>query len=290
MAHFDALFDIRGKTAIVTGASSGLGMTFAGVLAERGANVVLAARRTERLKQVAEKISQAGGTAFPVTCDVSDPDQVKAMVDASVEHLGRIDILVNNAGVASDGGMMPEKVPNEIFEEVVRVNLLGVWYCCREVGQRMLSDGKGGSVINIPSIAGLNGMQNFPVAYQATKAAVINLTRNLACSWADRGIRVNAIAPGWFPSEMTGPYLGAPVFLEHAKKMAPMGRIGDPSELAGVLLLLASGASSYVTGHTIAVDGGVSASMGLPFMNEELFKLFSEVMPGGLGQRIMPSQ
>jgi NAD(P)-dependent dehydrogenase (short-subunit alcohol dehydrogenase family) len=290
MATYDPLFDIRGRTAIVTGASSGLGVTFAGVLAARGANVVLAARRTERLKQVAEKISAAGGKALPVTCDVSDPAQVKAMVDGAVQHFGRIDILVNNAGVASDGGMMPEKVPNEVFEQVVRVNLLGVWYCCREVGQRMLSDGKGGSIINIPSIAGLNGIQNFPVAYQATKAAVINLTSNLACSWADRGVRVNAIAPGWFPSEMTEPYFAAPVFLTRARKMAPMGRIGDPSELTGALLFLASGASSFVTGHTMVVDGGVSASMGLPFMNEDLFKLFSEVVPGGLGQRIMPAQ
>ena len=286
MANYDTLFDIAGKNAIVTGASSGLGVTFASILAERGANVALAARRTERLKQVTEKISKAGGTALPLTCDVTDPDQVKIMVEEAVQQFGRVDILINNAGVVDIG--MPEKVPNEAFEQTVRVNLLGVWYCCREVGQRMLADGKGGCIINITSNAGLNGQQNFPVAYQATKAAIINLTRNLASSWGDRGVRVNAIAPGWFPSEMTESWLAAPVFLEHVKKMSPLGRIGTPSELAGALLLLASDASSFITGHTLVVDGGASTSMGLPFMSDELFKLMAE-LPGGLGRRIMPS-
>jgi NAD(P)-dependent dehydrogenase (short-subunit alcohol dehydrogenase family) len=288
MANYDSLFDIAGKNAIVTGASSGLGVTFAAVLAERGANVILTARRADRLEQVAEKIAQSGGTAFPITCDVADPDQVKAMMDSSIRRFGRIDILVNNAGVDADIGM-PERVPNDAFEHTVKVNLLGVWYCCQTAGKRMLADGKGGSIINITSIAGLNGVQDFPVAYQATKAAVVNLTRNLACSWGDRGVRVNAIAPGWFPSEMTDAWLAAPKFLEHVKKMSPMGRIGSPSELAGALLLLASDASSFITGQTLAVDGGVSISMGLPFGTEEIFKLMEEALPGELGRRIMPS-
>ena len=127
------------------------------------------------------------------------------MVAQAWNDYGRIDILVSNAGTAVDAGSMPEKLPNDIFEQTVRTNLFGVWYCCREAGARMLADGKGGSIINIASILGLGGVCDFPSAYQATKAAVINLTRNLACSWSDRGVRVT-IAPGWFPSEMTDPF------------------------------------------------------------------------------------
>ncbi len=287
MANRDILFDIAGKNAIVTGASSGLGITFATILAERGANVTLAARRTDRLKQVAETIAQSGGTALPLTCDVTDPEQVRAMVDQTVRRFGRVDIVVNNAGVNTDVGMA-EKIRHEVFEQTVKVNLLGVWYCCQEVGKRMLADGKGGSIINITSSAGLNGIQCFPVAYQTTKAAVINLTRNLACSWGDRGVRVNAIAPGWFPSEMNDPWFANQVFLDHVKKTSPMGRIGSPSELAGALLLLASDASSFITGHTLVVDGGASTSMGLPFMTDKLFTMLAEALPGGLGQRTMP--
>jgi NAD(P)-dependent dehydrogenase (short-subunit alcohol dehydrogenase family) len=184
---------------------------------------------------------------------------------------------------------MAEKLPHHAFEQTVKVNLLGVWYCCQAAGRRMLEDGRGGSIINITSSAGLNGIQCFPVAYQTTKAAVINLTRNLARTWADRAVRVNAIAPGWFPSEITEPWFANQVFLEHVSKMSPMCRIGSPPELAGVLLLLASNASSFITGQTLAVDGGASTSAGLPFMTDEMFKLFAEALPDGLGQRIMPS-
>jgi len=289
MTNRDPLFDVTGKTAIVTGASSGLGVTFATVLAERGANVVLAARRTERLQEVAGKIVQGGGKAISVTCDVSDSAQVKHMVATAAEHFGRVDILVNNAGSAADAGPVPERVPDELFEQVVRVNLLGTWYCCREVGEHMLRDGKGGSIINIASVAGIGGQQHFPPAYQATKAAVINLTRNLACSWGDRGIRVNSIAPGWFPSEMTEPFFAAPGFFERLKGQSPMGRVGEPSELAGALLLLASDASSFMTGHTLVVDGGYSASIGAAPFSEEILAEFAAAVPDGLGERIMPS-
>jgi len=150
------------------------------------------------------------------------------------------------------------------------------------------ADARGGSIINITSVAGLNGVQDFPVAYQSTKAAIVNLTRNLASSWGDRKVRVNAIAPGWFLSEITEPWLENPVFLDHVKKRSPMGRIGTPSELIGALLLLASDASSFITGHTLVVDGGVHASSGLPFMTDELSRLMAEALPGGLGQHISP--
>ena len=173
--------------------------------------------------------------------------------------------------------------------DAVRVNLLGVWYGCRAAGARMLADGRGGSIINISSVLGLGAQQNFPPAYIATKAGVINLTRALALSWADRGVRVNAIASGWFPSEMTEPFFQIPGFFDAIMVQQPGGRIGDPDELAGPLLFLASDASSYVSGHTLVVDGGMTAGFGAPRRPEEMNATFAQVIPHGLGERIMPA-
>lgn len=288
MLNLDTLFDLTGRTAIVTGASAGLGVTFAETLASKGAKVVLAARRLDRLQAVAATLTEAGATALPIACDVGDAAQVQAMVAQAVDRFGRVDILVNNAGLVADIGPVPERLPHDLFAQTVQVNLLGVWYCCREVGARMLSDGKGGSIINVSSILGLGGQQNYPPAYQATKAAVINLGRALACSWADRGVRVNALVPGYFPSEMTNAFFASPAFLDRVQAQAPMGRIGRPEELAGALLFLASDASSFVTGQTVVVDGGFSASLGTLPLTDELFGLFEAVTPDGLGRRIMP--
>lgn len=259
----DKLFRVDGRTAFVTGASSGLGVTFARGLVSAGANVVPAARRTNRLREVEEGTRAPGGQVLSVKCDVTDEKQVEEAVAAACERFGRIDVLVNNAGQVVDGGSVAENLPHELFHQTMNVNLTGTWYCCREVGRRMLADGGGGSIINISSICGIAGLHDFPVAYQASKAAVINLTRNLALSWADRGVRVNAIAPGWFPSEMSDPVLGQKDFHRWASEGAAMGRIGDPQELVGPLLFLASDASSYVTGQTLAVDGGTSAGIGV---------------------------
>jgi NAD(P)-dependent dehydrogenase (short-subunit alcohol dehydrogenase family) len=262
MSSLTNLFDLGGKTAVVTGASYGLGVFFAEALAEQGANVVLASRSEDKLEQVCVRLRASGHSAIAVKCDVGDSAQVQGLMEAAISRFGRIDVLVNNAGVAADAGMVPERVPDEIFASTVQVNLTGLWYCCRYAAHCMLADGKGGSIVNNASVAGLIGIGNFPPAYQATKAAVINLTRNLACSWADRGLRVNALAPGWFPSEMTGPAFAAPGFLDWAAHSAPMGRIGHPSELMPALIFLASDASSFITGQVLAVDGGLSASSG----------------------------
>jgi NAD(P)-dependent dehydrogenase (short-subunit alcohol dehydrogenase family) len=280
--------DLDGRTAIVTGASSGLGVTYAEALGAAGMNVVLAARRTERLEAVAESIAADGGSALPVTCDVGDPDQVAALAAAACERFGRIDLLVNNAGTTADAGPMPERLPHELFEQTIRVNLLGLWYGCREVGARMLAQGSG-SIINISSVAGLAGLQAFPPAYQASKAAVINLTRNLALSWADRGVRVNCLAPGWFPSEMASSLIEAPIYGDRIRSQLPVGRVGDPRELVGPLLFLASDASSYVTGHTLVVDGGLSASLGHARYGPELYGFHAATVPDGLGEPIMPA-
>ena len=287
MSNANGRFSVAGKTAIVTGASSGLGIAFAKALAEADANVVVAARRKENLDHVAAEIAAAGGKALAVHCDVSDSAQVKALVDAAEQRFGRVTILVNNAGVSAEAGFVPEKVPDELFAQTIQVNVMGSFYCAREVAQRLLARGTPGSIINISSIMGMAGQQNAPVAYQASKAAVMNLTRNLACSWADRGVRVNCIAPGWFPSEMTAGWFAVPQFLKRFVDQAPMQRIGDPEELVGPLLFLASDASTFVTGQTLAVDGGLSAAGGAMPYTEELFGMQAEVM-GEVGARIMP--
>lgn len=285
MSSITDLFDLTGKTAVVTGASYGLGVALAEALAEQGANLVLAARSEEKLNEFGRRLSAAGRTAVAVKCDVSDSTQVRRLMETAVSRFGRVDVLVNNAGVVADAGMMPERVPDEIFASTVQVNLMGLWYCCRHAAHCMLVDGKGGSIINNASVAGLGGIGNFPPAYQATKAAVINLTRNLACSWADRGVRVNALAPGWFPSEMTGPAFAAPGFLDWAARLAPMGRIGRPAELTPALIFLASDASSFVTGQVLAVDGGLSAGSG---RWPESARAFFEA--AGLGDLARPMQ
>jgi NAD(P)-dependent dehydrogenase (short-subunit alcohol dehydrogenase family) len=284
MHDIHSMFDLTGKTAVVSGASYGLGVTFSQALAQQGANIVLAARSAEKLKDVAASIAKLGRATLEVPCDVGDSAQVAALMQRAAERFGRVDILVSNAGTAADAGMLPERVPAEVFEQTVRVNLLGTFYCCREAAQFMLRDGKGGSIINIASIAGLNGLGNFPPAYQATKAAVINLTRNLACSWADRGVRVNALAPGWFPSEMTAGAFSLPTFLDWAKNMAPMARIGRTEELIAPLLFLASEASSFVTGTTLVVDGGVAAAGSSPWPPAA----FEALVAAGLGELATP--
>ena len=185
-------------------------------------------------------------------------------------------------------GVMPERVPDELFAQTINVNVNGTFSCCREMAARLMASGQKGSIINVASVAGLGGVQNFPPAYQASKAAVINLTRNLAVSWADRGIRVNALCPGWFPSEMTAGWFAVPNFLKRFEDQAPMRRVGDLSELDGPLLFLASDASSFVTGQTLAVDGGSSAALGNDPYTDDLYELQGAVMGEG-GTRITPN-
>jgi NAD(P)-dependent dehydrogenase (short-subunit alcohol dehydrogenase family) len=282
MVSVTKLFDLTGRTALVTGASYGLGTTFAEALGMQGANVVLAARSVEKLEATAAKLGAAKSLA--VKCDVGDAAQVASLFERSVAKFGRVDIVVNNAGI--NDGFVPERIKPEVFEQTVRVNLVGVWNCCYEAAQIMLRDGKGGSIINIASVAGLGGMGQFPPAYQATKGAVINLTRNLAASWADRGVRVNAIAPGWFPSEMTAGVFAIPVFQEWVRRSAPMGRTGEPDELVVPLLFLASDASSFVTGTTLVVDGGLSAAWGE--VPEAALGIMAEAGYGDLARKIRP--
>ena len=247
-------FDLTGRVAIVTGGGSGIGRQMAQGLAEAGAELVLCARKVERCEEAAVQMPTR---AIAVQCDVTDAESVEAMVARTVDELGRVDILVNNAGTV--WGAAPEDIPLEGWQKVVDVNLTGVFLCAQAVGRRMIERGEGGRIVNVASVAGLHGAPAEVVnalPYHATKGGVISLTKDLAWKWARHGINVNAIAPGWFPSDMANFVIDSNP--ELARRI-PLGRFGGPDDLKGVVVFLASRASDYVTGHTLVVDGGQSA-------------------------------
>jgi len=244
-------FRLDGKVVIVTGASSGLGVSFAKACAEAGADVVLAARRTDRLQQTAELVRSLGRRALTVATDVADPQQCQAMVDAAMAEFGRVDVLVNNAGVGTAVPALRE-TPEE-FRKVIDINLNGSYWAAQAAARVMQP---GSSIINIASVLGLITAGQPQAAYAASKAGVMGLTRDLAQQWGPRkGIRVNALAPGYFESEMTAEL--KPGFLETIAERSLLRRIGDPEELAATLVWLASDAGGYVVGQTIVVDGGL---------------------------------
>jgi NAD(P)-dependent dehydrogenase (short-subunit alcohol dehydrogenase family) len=210
------------------------------------------------------------------------------MVAAALEAFGRIDVMVANAGTAADFGPMPEKLPDEAYAQVVRTNLLGTWYCCQRAGAHMLARGSGSIIVNASS-AGVAALPNFPPAYQATKAALINMVRNLAASWGDRGVRVNALTPGWFPSEMASPVIDHPVFGARIVESIPMGRVGTDDEITPAVLFLASDCSRYITGTNMQVDGGLGCTIGARAYDEDMFGIHAAVAPG-LGEPIRPGE
>jgi NAD(P)-dependent dehydrogenase (short-subunit alcohol dehydrogenase family) len=251
------LFDLSGKTAIVTGGGKGIGRQMAQGLAEAGANLVLCARKAERCEQTAAELEELGVKALGLGCDVRDPDQVQAVVARTVADFGAVDVLVNNAGVV--WGATPEDMPLEGWQKVVDVNLTGVFLFSQAAGRTMIERG-GGSIVNVASVAGLHGAPPEivnTVVYHATKGGVIAFTRDLAWKWAAHGIRVNAIAPGWFPSDMSNFVLD--LAGEELVRRVPLRRFGGPDDLKGPVVFLASDAAAYVTGHTLVVDGGQSA-------------------------------
>ena len=248
------LFRLDGHVVIVTGASSGLGVAFAQGFAEAGADLVLGARRVEKMASTAALVESAGRRVITLRTDVADPDQCQGLVDAAMAEFGRVDVLINNAGVGT--AVPATRETAEEFRSVVDVNLGGSYWMAQACGRVM---GPGSSVINIASILGLTTAGLPQAAYSASKAAVIGLTRDLAQQWSGRkGIRVNALAPGFFASEMTDEL--KPGYLDSLMPRIVMGRLGDSAELAATAVWLASPAGGYVTGQTIVVDGGLTIS------------------------------
>lgn len=247
------LFSLTGKVAIVTGASSGLGVAFAQALAEAGADVALGARRLDRLSATAALVEAAGRRPLTARTDVSVPEDCAALVGAAMDAFGRVDILVNNAGLGSAAPATRETP--EAFRGVLDVNLLGAYWMAQACGRVMKP---GSSIVNVSSVVGIRSAHLPQAAYAASKAGLIGLTRDLSSQWAGRkGIRVNAIAPGFFPSEMSA-QLAEEVIAE-VLRQTPLGRLGDPAELAATVVFLVSDAAAYVTGVTLPVDGGWTA-------------------------------
>jgi len=255
MSNLSSLFDLAGRVAIVTGGSRGLGLEMAVGLAEAGASLMLCARREEWLTPAIADLRGRGFTVEGMTCDVSDTADVQAVVDQTIAVYGRLDILVNNAGVT--WAAPAEEMPLDKWRKVIDTNLTGTFLFSQAAGREMLKAGYG-RIINVASIAGVIASVNGPhyVAYAASKAGIMGLTRELAASWGRQGIRVNAIAPGYFHSRLAD---GAIAMVEpELKATSPMGRVGADDELKGVVVFLAADASNYLTGQVLVVDGGWS--------------------------------
>jgi NAD(P)-dependent dehydrogenase (short-subunit alcohol dehydrogenase family) len=245
-------FDLHGTNALVTGASGGLGAHFARVLARAGAKVVLAARRTEKLAELAKAIEAEGGRAVPVACDVTSPESIRAAFATAETELGPIGILVNNSGVAVAKRLIDQT--EEDWDQVVDTNLKGAWLMATEFARRLAVPRLPGKIINIASILGLRTIGHV-APYTASKAGLIHLTRVMALELAGQRIQVNAIAPGYFSTDINRDFLAGPGG-QSLMKRVPMGRFGEAEDLDGVLLLLASDAGRYINGAVIPVDGG----------------------------------
>ena len=250
------MFDLRGRVALVTGASSGLGQHFAGVLARAGAAVALTARRADKLEAAAGEIAAEGGRVVGVACDVADPQSVRDAVAAARSALGPLDILVNNAGIAISKPLLEHSA--EEWDRVVDTNLKGAWLMAREVAEAWIKTAHKGRIVNIASLLGLRTVRHVP-SYTASKAGLIHLTRTLAVELARGGITVNAIAPGYFATDMNRGFLASEAGQALTRRI-PLGRSGQLEDLDGALLLLASDAGAYITGAVLPVDGGHAVS------------------------------
>ncbi|KNH24718.1 gluconate 5-dehydrogenase [Priestia megaterium] len=255
--HIKDLFDLTGKTAIITGGGRGLGEQMAKGLAEAGANIVLCSRKKEACQQVADRLARLDVKTLALTCDISQPEDIKNVVHQTIETFGRIDILINNSGAT--WGAPVEEMPLEAWQKVMNINVTGTFLMSQEAGKEMIKQ-KAGKIINIASIAGLGGTDPQymdTIGYNTSKGAVITFTKDLAVKWGQHNIQVNAIAPGFFPTKMSGAIMeqGKDYFLSQT----PLKRFGSEADLKGAAVFLASAASNYITGDILTVDGGVHA-------------------------------
>ena len=253
------LFDLTGKTALITGGSRGLGLQMAQALGEQGAKLVISSRKQNELDEAIAHLKQHGIDALAIASDLGKEEAPQALAAASLKHLGHVDILINNAGAT--WGAPAEDHPLEAWDKVMNLNIRSIFQLSQVIGKQSMIPRHYGRIVNIASIAGLGGngassMQT--IAYNTSKAAVINFTRTLAGEWGQYGITVNAIAPGFFPSKMTKGLLEK-LGAEEMSQRAPLRRLGDDEDLKGAVLLFSSNAGKHITGQTLAVDGGVSA-------------------------------
>jgi gluconate 5-dehydrogenase len=250
------LFDLTGQVALVTGGGRGIGKVAAEALGHAGARIVITGRRDEFLAPTVEALTGQGITSAKVVADVTQPDDITRAVDAALSAFGRIDILVNNAG--QTWGQATEEMPFERWRQVIDVNLNGMFLMSQAAGRHMLERGSG-RIINVASVAGLVAGDHrgaHTIAYNTSKAGVISFTRTLAMEWGRRGVNVNAIAPGWFPTRMAAASINA--FRAQFEERTALGRLGDLDELRGAFVFLSAPAASYITGQTLVVDGGIS--------------------------------
>ncbi|HJM97711.1 MAG TPA: SDR family oxidoreductase, partial [Acidimicrobiales bacterium] len=255
------MFDFKGKTVLITGASYGLGEQFAYAFAEAGADLVLTARSEELLETVGTKCREKGSSVTVICGDVSVEDDVVNVVNQGIANHGSIDVLVNNAGIADMRGLAPEHFDSETFNRIVSVDLVGAFYYARECGRNMLENGSG-AIVNIGSILGSGGSENGVIAYSAAKGGLRNMTLQLGTEWADRGVRVNSVSPGFIVTEMTRPALEALGMDKWIASRTPMRRVGETAEVTNAVMFLASDLASYITGVDLLVDGGTNASNG----------------------------
>ena len=255
--HIRQLFDLSGKTALVTGGSRGLGLQIAEALGEAGARVLLTSRKAGDLEESAAHLKQKDIEAIWIAADLSQPSEIVRVREDAMARLGNVDILVNNAGAT--WGAPAEDHPLEAWDKVMNLNIRSIFLMSQAIGKHSMIPRKSGRIINVASIAGLAGSHDLStVAYQTSKAAVINFTRSLAGEWGKFGINVNALAPGFFPSRMTKGLL-AQYGTDNMARHAPLGRLGDDDDLKGATLLFASQAGKHITGQILPIDGGVSA-------------------------------
>lgn len=255
------MFDFKGKVVLITGASYGLGEQFAYAFADAGANLVITARSEEQLDQVGAKCREGGSKVTVVAGDVSVESDVRRVIETGISEQGRIDVLVNNAGIADPRGVCAEKFDSETFHRILSVDLAGAFYYARDCGRHMLERGAG-AIVNICSVMASGGNENNIIGYTAAKGGLLNMTYQLGCEWADRGVRVNAVSPGFVVTEMTRPMLEALGMDKWISSRTPMRRLGTAQEVTNAVMFLASDLASYITGVDLLVDGGTNASNG----------------------------